>query len=88
MTHPGMMLVNLRGGARALTLREVMERYHIAADEIDETFGLIEVDDIEHIYTIRVSEAAAARIDARFRASGDIEGTYGDIRIEPFGPPV
>lgn len=81
-----MVLVCLRLPVQAATLEQVKRRYAITDDEIDSTFGVIEVDHVDGIYTIRVTADAAGRVDARFRHSGEFEGTYGDVRIEPFGP--
>ncbi len=86
MSVSDMVLVNLRLPVGAATLEQVQHRYAIADDEIDPAFGVIEVDDVEGVYTIRVTVATAARLDERFRDLGEVEGMYGDVRIEPFGP--
>ena len=43
---------------------------------------MVNISPAEHLYTILVDEAAAARV-----ANADpVEGVYGNPRIEPFGP--
>lgn len=67
------------------TLDQVRERYRLDLDEIDESFGVVEIDPDERLYTIRVEEAAAKK----FSDTDDwkVEGPYSDPGIEPFGPP-
>jgi len=78
------VMVNLAGRAARPTLAELAAQYGLAADQLDEQFGVIEVDPQEHIYTVLVDEQAAARIAGAEPTSAE---TYSNPRIEPFGPP-
>ena len=44
---------------------------------------MVPIDPAERLYTILVDEAAAARI----ADAPQVEGVFGNPRIEPFGPP-
>jgi hypothetical protein len=44
---------------------------------------VVNISPREHLYTILVDEATAARV----QDAEPVEGVYGNPRIEPFGPP-
>jgi hypothetical protein len=67
------------------SLDEVKQRFGLNDEEIDDTFGVIEVDPKTHTCTILVEEAAAARITGRPDWKGG--GPYSNPKIAPFGPP-
>jgi hypothetical protein len=69
----------------APTVDEVKRRFGLRDDDLDATFGVIEVDPKTHTYTILVDEAAAARIASRPDWKGS--GPYSNPKIAPFGPP-
>ena len=50
---------------------------------VDESFGVVNISPAEHLYTILVDEATAARV----RGAEPVRGVYANPRIEPFGPP-
>ena len=44
---------------------------------------MVNISPAEHLYTILVDEAAAARV----ADAPPVEGVFSNPRIEPFGPP-
>jgi len=77
------MMVTLRLDPAQATLPEVLGLLGLGQDEVDPGFGVVPIDPAERLYTILVDEAAAARI----ADAPQVEGVFGNPRIEPFGPP-
>ena len=76
------MMVTLRLDPAQATLPEVLEVLGLAPEEVDPRFGVVPINPADHLYTILVDEAAAARITD----APQVEGVFGNPRIEPFGP--
>jgi hypothetical protein len=79
------VMVNIRATGPAPTLADLRCKYDLSEDEVDETFGVVEVDPSEHVYTVLVEESAAAKITGNEEWA--VEGPFSNPRIEPFGPP-
>lgn len=77
------VMVTLRLDPERASLAEVGRLLGLAADELDSGFGLVNISPAEHLYTILVEEAAAARV----QDAAEVEGVFGNPRIDPFGPP-
>jgi hypothetical protein len=77
------VMVTLRLDPGQATLPEVRELLGLAPEEVDPGFGVVNISPAEHLYTILVDEAAGARI----AGAPEVEGVFGNPRIEPFGPP-
>jgi hypothetical protein len=77
------MMVTLRLDPAQATLPEVLGLLGLAPDEVDPGFGVVPIDPAERLYTILVDEAAAARI----ADAPQVQGVFGNPRIEGFGPP-
>ena len=77
------VMVTLRLDPGQASLEEVRRLLGLAAEEVDPGFGVVNISPAEHLYTILVDEAAAARVGG----AAEVEGVYGNPRIEPFGPP-
>ena len=76
------VMVTLRMPPEQATLEEVRRLLGLAPEEVDPAFGVVNISPAEHLYTILVDEAAAARI-----ANADpVQGVFSNPRIEPFGP--
>jgi hypothetical protein len=69
------------------TIDEICERYGFQPDEIDDRFGVIEVDPQDRLYTILVDSDAAQRARGE-RETHPPEGPYANPPIQPFGPPT
>ena len=79
------VMVTIRAPERPPTLDELVERYDLGPDDIDREFGVVEIDPDDHLYTVLVTESAAARIEPG--DGWETEGPFSNPRIEPFGPP-
>jgi hypothetical protein len=77
------VMVTLRLEPGQASLAEVRQLLGLAAEEVDPGFGVVNISPAEHLYTILVEEAAAARV----RDAAQVEGVFGNPRIEPYGPP-
>jgi hypothetical protein len=76
------VMVTLRLPPEQATLEEVRRLLGLSPEEVDPAFGVVNISPAEHLYTILVYEAAAARI-----ANADpVQGVFSNPRIEPFGP--
>ena len=76
------VMVTLRLEPEQANLEEVRRLLGLAPEEVDPAFGVVNISPAEHLYTILVDEAAAARI-----ADGpQVEGVFGNPRIEQLGP--
>jgi hypothetical protein len=84
------MLFTVTWPAGKPTLKKIMKRYGLHADEIDDEFGVIEIAPQTHQYSIMVEEEAVKRYlddSAKNADDEDIRGPFSNPRIEPFGPP-
>ena len=79
-----MLTIHARG--KRPTLELVRTHYGLADEEIDATFGIVEIDHEEGLFAILVIESAAAKV--RGDSEWDVEGPFFNPRIEPFGPPL
>jgi hypothetical protein len=77
------VMVTLKLDPKQASLAQVRRLLGLAADEVDRGFGVVNISPREHLYTILVEEAAAARV----RDAAPVQGVYANPRIEPFGPP-
>lgn len=79
------VMVTIRAAEGRPALDDVVERYGLAPEEIDQDFGVVEIDPDDHLYVVLVTPEAAARIEPG--DGWDTSGPYSNPRIEPFGPP-
>jgi hypothetical protein len=77
------VMVTLRLDPEQASLPEVRRLLGLAPEEVDPSFGVVNISPAEHLYTILVDEAAAARVGD----ADQVEGVFSNPRIEPYGPP-
>jgi hypothetical protein len=77
------VMVTLRLDPGQASLDQVRRLLGLAAEEVDPGFGVVSIAPAEHLYTILVEEAAAARVGD----ADQVEGVFSNPRVEPFGPP-
>jgi len=80
------VMVTFQAEGPAPTIAELQQRFSITDDEIDYSFGVVEVDPKDHTYTILVEESAVDKVQPYGRIT-KVEGPFSNPRIEPFGPP-
>ena len=72
----------------APSVLELCEKLGFKPEEIDERFGVIEIDPEERLYTILAEADAVNRVRSQTEDPGaDLEGPYANVSIAPFGPP-
>jgi hypothetical protein len=76
------VMMTLRLDPERATLSQVRRLLGLAGDEVDSGFGVVNISPAEQLYTILVEEAAAARV----RDAAQVEGVFGNPRIEPATP--
>jgi hypothetical protein len=64
-------------------LESVSAKLSLRPQDVDKSFGVLNVSPDQNLYAILVSEEAANRIEG---AQG-VAGTFSNPRIETFGPP-
>ncbi|GJL56100.1 MAG: hypothetical protein NPIRA02_32320 [Nitrospirales bacterium] len=70
------------------TLKDVCKKYGLKLEEIDQEYGIIEIDPQDNLYSILVDHEAAQRINPQFTQDDTgIKGPFSNPPIEPFGPP-
>ena len=77
------VMVTLRLDPAQASLAEVRRLLGLTPEEVDPSFGVVNISPAEHLYTILVDEAAAARVGD----ADQVEGVFSNPRIEPYGPP-
>jgi hypothetical protein len=79
------LMITLRFKGAVPTIDELQARYGLTDDEIDKSFGIVEVDPEDRLYTILVEETAVPKVKPDQEI--DVKGPYSNPRISPFGPP-
>lgn len=79
------VMMTIHAPAGAPTLPEIIQQYGLQAGEIDEEFGVVEIDPDAHSYTILVEPEAAQKIQPN--TQWDTKGPFSNPKIEPFWPP-
>jgi hypothetical protein len=79
------VMMTLRSPAGPPSLAAIRERYGLRPEDLDERFGVVPIDPVDHAYTILVERDVVSRIVPG--QGWEVEGPFSNPRIEPFGPP-
>jgi hypothetical protein len=79
------LMITLQIERAAPTIAEIQEQYGLTDEEIDKSFGIVEVDPEDSVYTILVEETAVSKVKPDW--DSEVKGPYANPRISPFGPP-
>lgn len=79
------VMMNVRWPGKVPTIEDIQQRFSLTDEEISKSFGVVEVDPDEHIYTFLVNENSVSKIQSGNNVK--VEGPFSNPRIEPFGPP-
>jgi hypothetical protein len=77
------LMYTLKLDDKSPSLDQVKRKLDLADDDVDPSFGVVNVDPRENLYAILVDEKAAAKLDR----SDAVEGPFSNPKIETFGPP-
>jgi hypothetical protein len=79
------LMMTIHSADKPPTLQEIAERYQLQPGELDQEFGIVEIDPERHDYAILVEPEVAKKIAPT--ENWQVSGPYSNPRIEPFGPP-
>lgn len=74
------MLYSINWSGKKPTLEQVAKKFGFEKKDIDEEFGVVEIDPQDNLYSILVEETAIAPKDEK-----NIKGPFSNPKIEPFG---
>jgi hypothetical protein len=73
------VMITLRLEPEQASLEEVRRLLGLAEDEVDERFGVVNINPSERLYTILVEEEVAERV----RGAPEVRGVFSNPKIEP-----
>lgn len=82
-------MINLRGLPPNATLEDAAKWLHVEVGDLDETFGVINVDPADGVHTVLIEESALQKLPGGAASQGDsVDGPFSNPLIQPFGPPL
>jgi hypothetical protein len=73
------VMITLQLDPERASLEEVRRLLGLREDEVDQRFGVVNINPSEHLYTILVEEEAAERV----RHADPVRGVFSNPKIEP-----
>jgi hypothetical protein len=73
------VMITLRLEPEQASLEQVRRLLGLAEDEVDQRFGVVNINPRENLYTILVDERAAERV----RHAEPVRGVFSNPKIEP-----
>jgi hypothetical protein len=77
------VMVTLELDPEQASLAGVCRLLGLEQGAVDESFGVVNISPAEHLYTILVDEATAARVEG----AEPVRGVFANPQIDPFGAP-
>ncbi len=74
------VMITLQLQPEQASLEVILGLLGLAEDEVDQRFGVVNINPSEHLYTILVEEEEAAE---RVRDAGPVRGVFSKPKIEP-----
>src|ERR1700687_4254515 len=65
------------------SLESAAQRLGLSPKDLDQSFGVVEIDPAQHLYAVLVDEKRAEQASSR----EGVSGPYSNPPIEPFGTP-
>lgn len=65
------------------TLSDVIRFYNLRREDLDERYGVIEIDPEDHLFSVMVDSSVANRLQPGSDANW--QGPFSNPKIEPFG---
>ncbi len=73
------MLYSINWTGEKPTLEQVAQKFGFKKKDLDDDFGVVEIDPQDNLYSVLVEETAIVPKDAK-----NIKGPFSNPRIEPF----
>jgi hypothetical protein len=73
------VMITLQLDPERASLEEVRRLLGLREDEVDQRFGVVNINPSEHLYTILVEEETAERV----RHADPVRGVFSNPKIEP-----
>ena len=73
------MLYSINWKGEKPSLKQIAKKFGFKSSDIDQDFGVVEIDPQDNLYSILVEEHAVVPNETK-----DIDGPFSNPRIEPF----
>ncbi|MFT4103361.1 MAG: hypothetical protein QM674_20495 [Burkholderiaceae bacterium] len=65
------------------TIAGVRSKYRLEAGDLDPEFGVVALDPVKGLYAVLADDRVASTLEGQT----DVQGSFSNPRIAPFGPP-
>lgn len=83
------MMLQFQYGGGKPTIENVRELFDLAAEDVDQDYGVTTTDPRAGLYVVLIKPGAEEKVRAKLaqRAKHPAEEIFGNPRVEPTGPP-